>query len=180
MKRIITIVTLILAISASMVAATFSLYTVSIPNLAEGSVVAKEFILLENGEDTFKENVKIAPGEEVAWEFSVKNHNDGVVSETAMDLDFEVEVEAAAGKDAILPLVVTVSEVIDSENVQQVGTKTGIGKIEFDDEFELETTGQEKTYEVVINWPSDDEEDFKYIGAGFGTAVKVSVTGTQK
>jgi DNA modification methylase len=49
----------------------------------------------------------------------------------------------------------------------------------FADEFELKDEGQEKTYTVAINWP-DGENDIDYAGADFGTALAVSVTGTQK
>ena len=131
MKRILVIVALVLVISTSLIAGTLSLYTMTIPALAEGSVVAKEFVLLEGATNTFAENVKIAPGEIVEWDFSVKNFNGGIVSETAMDLDFTVELDADSEKDVIAPLEVTVKD----EDGVTVGTKTGSGSIEFTDEF---------------------------------------------
>lgn len=175
MKRTLIIMALVLIISTSVIAGTLSMYVVKIDDLAEGSVVAKEFILLENGADTFATGVTIAPGEEVEWKFGVKNYDGEVVTETAMDLDFKVEISADGDKLAIEPLVVTVK---DEEETR--GTKTGVGEITFADEFSLEETGQEKTYTVNVKWPSNDEVDINYVGSGFGTALKVSVTGTQQ
>ncbi|HHW46901.1 MAG TPA: hypothetical protein GXX17_08380 [Clostridiales bacterium] len=177
MKKLpILVVLLISIISISIVSGTFALYTVTLDNLAEGSVVAKEFILLEDGEDTFEKDVKIAPGETVEWEFAIKNYDGTAISETAMDLDIKIDVKAADGKQAIEPLKVSV--VNDSE--QNVGEVTGVGLIEIDDEFVLAEEGQSHTYKVIIEWPSNDEIDANYAGNGFGTALSVTVTGTQK
>jgi hypothetical protein len=52
--------------------------------------------------------------------------------------------------------------------------------LEAEDEFALSDEGQSRTYKVVIEWPSNDEVDINYAGYGFGTALSVSVTGTQK
>jgi len=93
-----------------------------------------------------------------------------------MDLNFAVDVMAENGKSVIAPLVVTVK----NSNGDIVGTVNSNGKIEFNDEFALSASGQEKTYTVSVNWPSDDNFDISYAGANYGTAVKVSVTGTQK
>ena len=101
------------------------LYTTRIDDLAEGSVVAKEFILVEGGVDTFVQNVKVAPGETNTWQFSVRNFDGALVSETAMDLAFKVDVKAAEGKEAIAPLTVTVT----NDEGAVVGTAvTGTGQ----------------------------------------------------
>lgn len=176
MKKALIIFALVLVASTSIIAGTLAMYTTSIDNLAEGSVVAKEFVLLEGGTDTFAKNVKIGPGETQNWQFSVKNYNGSIISETAMDLNFDIDVTAAQGKSVIAPLVVNVKD--SSNNV--VGTVTSNGKIQFADEFKLEANGQEKIYTVSVNWPSNNNVDINYAGAGHGTAVKVSVTGTQK
>ncbi len=176
MKKVLVIVALALVLTTSIIAGTLAMYTTSIDNLATGSVVAKEFILLENGSDSFVQNVKIAPTETVEWQFSVKNYDGSVVSETAMALDFDVNVTAADGKTMIDPLVVTVKD----QNGNVVGTKTGSGLIEYANEFALSATGQTQTYTVSVNWPSDDAVDINYAGADYGAAVAVSVTGTQK
>ncbi len=175
MKKIVTIVALVLVISTSVIAGTLAMYTTSIDDLAEGSVVAKEFILTEGGTDTFTRNVAIAPGETQDFQFSVRNYDGSIVSETAMALAFDVDVAAAEGKDLIAPLQIAVKD--SSGNT--VGSVTGSGRIDFDDAFALNTQGQEKIYTAVITWP-DGSADIDYAGAGFGTAVKVSVTGTQK
>ncbi len=176
MKKTLVVTALVAVIAVSIISGTLAMYTTTIDNLAEGSVVAKEFILLENGSDTFENNVKIAPTEIVTWDFSIKNYDGVLVTETAMDLDIEVDVTAMTGKAAIAPLVVTVTD--ESNNV--VGTQTGTGLISFQDEFVLDVNGQDHTYTVTIEWPSNDAVDINYAGGDFGTAVAVTVTGTQK
>lgn len=176
MKKLLITFALVLIFSTSLIAGTLAMYTTSIDDLAEGSVVAKEFILLEGGTDTFTDSVKIAPAETVDYQFSVKNYNGSVVSETAMDLDLDIAVVAADGKNVIEPLVVTVK----NSDGDTVGTVTSSGDIEFADEFGLSATGQEKTFTVSVNWPSNDNTDINFAGANYGTALKVAVTGTQK
>lgn len=176
MKKTLAIFSLVLVIAVSVIAGTLAMYTTTIDNLASGSVVAKEFVLLEDGTDTFAQNVKIAPAETKTWTFSVKNYNGSVVSETAMKLDVSVDISAAAGKSAIDPLIATVT----NENGTVVGTKTGTGTISFTDHFALADAGQSHTYTVTVNWPSNDSVDYNYAGSGFGTALNVRVTGTQE
>lgn len=134
---------------------------------------------MENGEDTFEENVKIAPGETVTWEFSVKNHKDGFVSETAMNLDFNIKVAAAKDKNAIKPLTVSVAKVSDTED--DIKFKEEDGNITFTDEFAIAEQGQTYTYQVTVSWPEETEnvDDTEFAGAGYGSALTVSVTGTQ-
>lgn len=175
MKKALFILLLLLLIAFSVNSGTLALYTTTIESLAAGSVQAREFILTEGGTDSFTANVKIAPTETKTMSFSVKNYDGTKISETAMDLDFTVTIAAAEGKNAIEPLVFTVK---NGENV--LGTKTGSGALEFADEFTLNGEGQEHTYDVEINWPSNDAVDKNFAGAGFGTAITVSVTGTQK
>lgn len=177
MKRALIVVALVLVISVSLVAGTLAMYVIEIDDLAEGSVVAKEFILKPGDTNTFAENVKIAPGETVDWTFSVKNHDEGIVSETAMDLYFAIDLDDAGEKDAIEPLVVTVKD--ENEDDITLAQDSGSGVWTFTDEFALSETGQEKTYTVSIAWPWEGTNDIAYAGAGHATAVKVSVTGTQ-
>lgn len=176
MKKALTTIALVLILSTSVIAGTLAMYTTTIDNLAEGSVVAKEFVLVEGGTDTFEKNVKIAPAETVDWQFSVKNYDGAVISESAMDVNYTVDVVAEDGKSVIAPLEVNIKDA----DGQVVGGLTSKGKIEFSDEFGLNANGQEKIYTVSLNWPSNDNVDKTYAGAGYGTAVKVSVTGTQK
>ncbi len=176
MKKILLTIALVLVVSTSLIAGTLAMYTTSIDNLAEGSVVAKEFVLTEGGTDSFVKDIKIAPGETVNWQFSVKNYDSSVVSETAMALDFDINAQPTDGKSLVEPLTFTVK---DSSGAV-VGTATSSGLISFSDEFALATDGQEKTYTVSVNWPSDNSVDINYAGAGYGTSVAVAVTGTQK
>ncbi len=176
MKKALVFLSLVMVVAVSIISGTLAMYTTTVDGLAEGSVVAKEFILLGNGTDAFAKNVKIAPAETKTWEFSIKNFDGEIVSETAMDLALTVDVAAAEGKSAIDPLVVTVTD----ENGNKVGTQTGVGTISFADEFILAQEGQTHTYTVTINWPGNDDSDINFAGADFGTAVNVNVTGTQK
>lgn len=175
MKKTLTIFALVLLLTSSIVAGTLAMYTTTIDDLAQGSVVAKEFILLKGGTDTFTKDIKIAPSETTSWKFSVKNYNGSVISETAMKLNFDVKAVAADGKSIIAPLVITVKD----QDGNVVGTATSSGTINFADQFNLSANGQEKTYTVSVSWPSNDAVDKNYAGAGYGTAVKVSVNGTQ-
>lgn len=176
MKKILLTAAMILTVTTSLIAGTLAMYTTKIDNIATGSVVAKEFVLTEGSTDTFIQNVKIAPSETNTYKFSVKNYNGSIVSETAMNLSFNVAVQGTADKNTIAPLTVSVQ---DASGKQLGTTVTGSGTIQFADNFELSATGQEKTHTVVVNWPSNDAVDSTYIGAGFGTDVKVSVSGSQ-
>lgn len=178
MKRVLALVALALVISVSIVAGTLAMYVVEIDDLAEGSVVAKEFILVEGETDTFETNVQIAPGETVDWDFSVRNYDGGIVSETGMDLVFSIDIAGITEGKAIDPLLVTVKD----EDNQVVDTKIGTGTITIKDEFPLDEEGQDKSYTVSIEWPweTDGVDDIEYAGEGYGTAITVSVTGTQK
>ena len=176
MKKVLVIIALVTVLTTSIIAGTLAMYTTSIDNLATGSVVAKEFVLLENGSDSFVQNVKIAPTETVNWQFSVKNYDGAIVSETAMALDFDIQVAAADGKSMINPLVITVKD----QDGNVVGTVTDSGTIAYNSEFTLDPSGQQKTYTVSVNWPSNDAVDINYAGSNYGAAVTVSVTGTQQ
>lgn len=179
MKKTLLIVALVLAITTSIIAGTMAYYTITLDELVKGDVVAKEFILLEGGTSTFSEGVKIAPGETVKWDFSVKNFDDKAISETGMDLDVTVLVEGAE-KSYIFPLTVKVTK---KDEAIVLGTMNPghTGDIKFNDTFELAEEGQEKVYSVNIEWPweSADFNDIDYAGSGHGATIKVSVTGTQ-
>jgi hypothetical protein len=221
MKKVLIMGAMILMIATSLIAGTLATYTKTM-DISSGSVVAKEFILLKDGADTFEKNVKIAPTETVSWQFSVKNYDGQTVAETAMDLLFDINVTNSPGKLAIDPLVVTVYD----ENGEVVGSKSGTGVFQFTSQFPLQEAGQSKTYTVSVYWPSNgtsnlqdadmaqetanrvtsglrlstaqddaaglqiadpgqringsgDSVDSRYAGAGFGTAVSITVTGTQ-
>jgi hypothetical protein len=176
MKKVLLGLTLVLAIAISIVSGTMALYTTRIDKVTEGSVVAKQFILVKGGTDTFVQNLKIAPAETVEWAFSVSNFEGKVVSETAMGLSFTINITESVGRKAIEPLVVT----IRNKAGEVVGKQTGTGSISFSDKFELAAEGQTHTYYVTIEWPSG-ENDASYISqmGSFGTSISIGVTGTQ-
>ncbi len=185
MKKTLSIIALVLAITVSLIAGTMSYYYTEINDLAEGSVVAKEFILLESGSDNFEADVKIAPGEEIKWEFAVKNFNETAVSETAMDLKFTIDLAAMEDKVAIAPLQVRVQEAGEGGGLLIKNTVTGTGTISVSDHFDLQDEGQKKEYVVTVSWPLEtlgengSINDADYAGAGYGSTITVSVTGTQ-
>lgn len=184
MKKTLTLFALVLVIAMSIIAGTLAVYTTKLSNFAVGSVVAKEFILTENGSDTFVTNVKIAPTEKVGWTFGVKNYNDAITTETGMSLSFKIVLANTSGKGAITPLTVSVK---DSQGSSVNLSNDGSGGYTFTDSFpftEHDGNKQAKTFTVTVEWPSADTEaenarDSALIGPGFGTDIAVSVTGTQ-
>ena len=66
MKKTLTLLLLVLAITTSLIAGTMAYYTVTLDNLVQGEVVAKEFIFVEKaGQQTLSFSDKMAPGETV-------------------------------------------------------------------------------------------------------------------
>jgi hypothetical protein len=175
MKKVILVLLMVLTMASSLVAGTLAKYTTSIDKLADGSVVAKEFIFTGAGTDTFQQGVKIAPSETVNWKFKVKNYSNSIVTETDMYYKLTLNVAASAGKSAILPLKVIVRD--SSGNV--LNSVTGIGSFDVYGSFPLSEYGQEKEYSVDITWPKDGTSDIKYAGSQFGTSINVQATASQ-
>lgn len=174
MKRVILLLFLSLIMVGSITAGTLASYTVTLDALAEGSVVAKEFIFLSEGTDTFQEGLKIAPGETARWQFKVKNYDKHVVSETDMYYKLTFKVFASPGKAAIEPLTVTVKD--DEGNI--LNKVTGVGTFDVLGSFLLAQTGQERNFLVEIAWPSGDK-DMKYAGKNYGTSIMVDAQASQ-
>jgi hypothetical protein len=174
-KKLIAISILVLIITGSIVAGTLANYTVTLDNVATGSVVAKEFIFLEDCSDNFTQALKIAPTDVVEWQFGIKNYNDQYVTET--DMYYKVTINAAAtpGKSPIDPLIIN----IKNKNQEVVGTIKGTGSINIYDFFPLSTIGQSDFYTVEIHWPSNKDIDINYAGHEFGTSINVSAVASQ-
>ena len=51
MKKALVFLSLVMVVAVSIISGTLAMYTTTVDGLAEGSVVAKEFILLGNGMD---------------------------------------------------------------------------------------------------------------------------------
>ncbi len=171
MKRMLTIMLLVLAISASLIAGTLSMYTITIDDLASGSVVAKEFVFVEEGVDSFQKGVKIAPTENEQWQFTVKNYDASGVTETDLYYRLTFQVGATEGKEPIEPLLVTV-------NGEEIKTEAGVGSLDVEGKFLVDENGQEDEYMVEIYWP-DGDGDINYAGNSFGTTVKVAAVARQ-
>lgn len=170
MKKTLLIVALVLAITTSIIAGTMAYYTITLDELVEGEVVAKEFIL--EGEDTseHEESVKIAPGESETWTFEIKNfENEEVVTETDMDVTIELALSDGftnkAGEKA--PLTIKFNDEAYSSAK------------EFSKLFEAGEKAT-KPFTVTVEWPWGDEnsDDIDFAGQDLGT-LSVKVTGTQ-
>lgn len=175
MKKTALVLILLLVMATSVTAGTLAMYTTSLDNLASGSVVAKEFVFTHEGTDSFSQGVKIAPTETVTWQFSVKNFDGAVITETDLYYKLAFNVHATAGKSAIEPLTVTVKD--QSGNV--VGSATGVGTFDVLGKFPLSAVGQSQTYTVEVNWPSDDSVDLGYAGDAYGTTVNIDAIASQ-
>lgn len=175
MKKILFIMLLILTMASSLVAGTLAMYTTSIDNLADGSVVAKEFVFVGDGTDSFRHGIKIAPSETVQWQFKVKNYENHIVTETDLYYKLTFNVSASANKSAIQPLTVTVKDAGGNilNSVTSVGTFDVLGA------FPLSENGQEKDYTVEIHWPGNGSADINYAGDNYGTTVNVDAIASQ-
>ena len=175
MKKTAIIALLILAIAASLLAGTLASYTITIDDLATGSVTGKEFIFTKDGSDTFASGVKIAPTETVIWEFAVRNYNGVLITETDLYYRLTFNVTNLTGKTAIEPLIVSVKD----EQGNTLKSITGTGVIHIYDAFMLSPSGQRAAYTVEIYWPSNIDIDINYAGNAYGTAINVSATASQ-
>ncbi|MCK9350849.1 MAG: cellulose binding domain-containing protein [Clostridiales bacterium] len=175
MKKTLTILLLVLAITTSLIAGTMAYYTVTLDNLVQGEVVAKEFIFVEKaGQQTLSFSDKMAPGETVEWPFTVQNHKDGLVTETDMYYRLTFVVGATDGKQAIAPLTVTVNGEVVTLN------DDGTGTLITHSEFKLISPDnqQSEDYRIVLTWPHG-ENDSAYAGNNFGTTVTVNAVAQQ-
>ncbi len=175
MKKPIIIAALIFTISCSLLAGTLASYTITLDKVASGSVVGKEFIFTADGTDIFQQNVKIAPKDLVVWQFSVRNYDDLLITETDLYYNLAFEVTASTDKQAIEPLIITIKDA----NGKKIDSVTGTGLINVYNSFLLSPTGQKNDYTVEIYWPSNDEIDINYAGNNFSTAINVSATASQ-
>lgn len=72
MKKFILTVALVLAVVTSLVAGTMAAYTQQLDATSK-DIIAKTFSITKNTSDSFSEAVKVAPGESVTYQVTVKN-----------------------------------------------------------------------------------------------------------
>jgi len=173
-KKSILSAVLVLMILASLLSGTLAVYTKTIDVDTPAGVVAKEFIFLADGTESFQTGVKIAPTETVAFAFGVRNHDGISVTETTMRYDIEIEVGAAPGKSAIGPLVVSVKDGAGNT----IDSLTGTGTLYVSGLFPLSASGRRHGYIIEFHWPST-ENDTDFAGDDFGTELHVSATAVQ-
>ena len=164
MKKTLLIVALVLAITTSIIAGTMAYYTITLDELVEGEVVAKEFILEGKNTSTHQESVKIAPGESQKWTFNIKNFEGDDVTETDMDVTIDV---TTPDTNAPLEISVTLdgSEITSGDEISELFTANN---------------PEIKKFTVTVEWPweTDGVDDIDFAGQNLGT-LSVSVTGTQ-
>lgn len=175
MKKTVFILILLLVMASSLTAGTLAMYTTSIDDLAQGSVIAKEFVFTGEGTDSFAQGVKIAPGETVTWQFYVRNYSGHIVTETDLYYKLKFNVQASAGKTAIEPITVTVKD----ESGSVAGSAAGVGTFDVLGEFPLSETGQQEMYTVEVYWPGDGSADIYYAGGDYGTTVNIDAVASQ-
>jgi len=163
-----------MTIVASMVSGTLAVYNAGVTDIASGSVVAAEFKLTGEGKSDFTDDVLIAPGETVYMNFTVSNFDGAIISEVLMNLVITVDFVGN-----LVPLT-AVLQSKDGVNISADTLADGEGSLTLTDELTTITDpGQTNEYTVAITWP-DTANDYDYAGSGFGTALTVTVEGTQQ
>jgi len=183
MKKTLTILLLVLAITTSLIAGTMAYYTVTLDNLVQGEVTAKDFLMLVKGDpdESITEHLKledllIAPGETVAWNFTVQNYGDQRITETDLYYRLTFSVAAPSDKSLIVPLEVTVLKGGNEEGTFKTDKQQTV-----DGEFPFKNDNdnkQEQTFTVRVHWPHTDN-DSAYIGRGYGATIKVDAIAQQ-
>ena len=88
MKKTLILSALALAISSSLVAGTLATYTKTTTPI-EATVTAKQFYI--NHSNIANPTIKLAPGEKSSWKFTINNSENGIVTETDMDLKLDLK-----------------------------------------------------------------------------------------
>ena len=188
MKKVLLVSALVLTIVTSMVSGTLAVYNIKLATVAEGPVVAANFVLTGAGDTSFSTKLLIAPSETVSKVFTVSNMNaDGsIISEVSMDLVITVKFVAADGKDIIVPLTAVLKNLdgtIISSDTTKGGTgislTNGAGTLGIADVL-TNMDGETKTYIVDITWPDDAGLIDPALYADHGTKLIVTVDGTQQ
>lgn len=178
MKKLLTVLALVLVVATSVVGGTLAVYNTSISGVIDNNVVAKEFKLDAQASESYAKDIKIAPKDTVEFAFTVTNRKDGIISEVAIDATINVIITNADGKEAIMPLNIKLQK-LDGKAYVDVNdaSVSGTGSFKASAAF---VAGKELTvtYKVVVNWPST-ADDISFAGAGFGTKIVVNVTGKQ-
>ncbi|NMA91682.1 MAG: sugar-binding protein [Firmicutes bacterium] len=174
MKRLLLILLLVLLIAGSILAGTLASYSATV-DLADGSTVAKEFIFLGDGTDSFAMNEPIGPAETINWPFKVKNHDGNLVTETDLYYKLTFHVTPTEGKSAIESLIVSVK---DAEG-KVLDSVTGTGTFDLYGEFLFAAIGQECDYTVEIHWPDGSNNDYLNGPEGLGNTIRVSAIASQ-
>jgi len=175
MKKVLVVLILTLAICSSLIAGTLASYTINLDDFASGSVVGKEFIFIEDGTDTFQDDLKIAPDETIIWQFAVKNFEGNLITETDLYYNIAFDVNATPEKSALDPLIIKLKD----NTGTVIDTVEGTGSVDVSGVFPLSAIGQSASFTVEIFWPSNDEIDITYAGNNFGTTINVSAVASQ-
>lgn len=183
MKKTLTLLLLVLAITTSLIAGTMAYYTVTFDNLVQGTVTAKDFLMLVKGdsEGPIAEHLEladllIAPGETVEWNFTVQNHGNQRITETNLFYRLSFSIVKPNGKELIVPLEVAVLKGDDNKGTFSTGKVQIVdGAFPFTDKNDNK---QEQTFTVKVHWPHTTD-DSAYIGHGYGATIKVDAIAQQ-
>lgn len=181
MKKVLMISALVMMIVVSMVSGTLALYTTTVDPFS-GSVVAKEFVLLSEGNVDFATDLGIAPSETQEKIFTVKNFSGTATTEVKMSVNITLGFAGKSINHQILPLTVEVYDDTTLLASADIGTLTnGIGTLTINNVSLPANTATTKTYTVKFTWPSATTGvvDTDFAGSAFGTILTVSVVGVQ-
>ncbi len=138
MKKILVTLSLLLMIATSMVAGTLALYSASVDNAAESTVVAKTFVFTAEASESFATEVKMAPGETLTFDVEVKNNDGSNYSEVDMDVAFVVSFTgdlAAADIDVTTPSALVLTGGANDSEVVTVTVSWAAGNAGDDNQF---------------------------------------------
>ncbi len=174
MRKLILTTSLILLILVSFLTGTLAIYSKTIEIDTPASVIAKDFIFVADGTESFRSDVKIAPTETVTFQFGVRNYEGTAVSDTAMRYELLINVGPSPGKTAIGPLIVRVKD--EWDHILNSVTCTGV--LNVSNVFPISGVGQRHAYKIEFFWPSTTN-DIDFEGDAFSTQINVTATATQ-
>lgn len=167
MKKAIILTIAAVLVVTSLVSGVFAAYKTQIDNVSNGTVTAKDFVLVSDKVQEFEANAKIAPGESVTSKFTVSNYEGDRTTETAMT----VTVTLTRTSD-IVPLTITLTDSKGQKIVLTDGNDIGSIVIE----FQAGVRGDVE-FTVTVAWP-DTDNDIDYINEK--ASYTVSAVGAQK
>ncbi len=160
MKKFFLIVALVLAVVSSLVAGTMAAYTQHI-DVDSGNIVAKQFSIKEGRSASFSGNIKLAPGDKVTYEVTIKNEGE---VDTTVNVNGALVAASSKGANTQLSMTSTCDKA------------TGTGSVY---SFVLAPAATAKVT-FTVTWPygGDSAVDTKMMSDGNASMLQVDITGT--